>query len=317
MKKVVVHIGTHKTGTTSIQEALEKGRNRLADRSVWYARTDREPHAHLPKHSSLTHALRGKGARSAAHELSLILDEFEKSNCDTLVLSAEGLSELKKVHLAPLRELASDFRVHAVCLFRRPDLFVEALWNQFCREGREKRTIREFARAKGVRARLQYATLLDKWSEFATVRAADFETARRTGVLHLFAELAGIDVPAGDDPHGNPSPSMNCAAMLALLNRSGEAYDMQRILAAFDGDSRRHALGSRLRAEVLEHTEGEMKRLARDYGVTFDDTLPDEPRETLLAPDTSALVPALAQLSRTNLPDRAKEGVLSVLRARS
>ncbi len=312
MKRLVIHIGTHKTGTTSVQEALERNRAALARRGAWYARTDREPHAHLPKHSSLARALR-QGAAHAGAELSLLLDEFAASGCDTLVLSAEGFSELGAESLAPLRALSDDFRVEVVCFLRRPDLFAEALWNQFCREGRERRTIRDFVRAKGVRARLRYATLLDAWSDFATVRAADFDTARKTGLLRAFADLAGIDMPESIDVHGNPSPSMNCAAALALLNRSGEAYDMERIIAAFRSDTRRHALGRALRAELLEHTAGEQARLARDHGVTFDDTLPDEPRAPLLRPDPDALARALAHLSRPAPLARPREGLRAFL----
>lgn len=40
-------------------------------------------------------------------------------------------------------------------------------------------------------------------------------------MLHSFGELAGIDMPESVDIHGNPS--MNGAAALVLLNRSGEA----------------------------------------------------------------------------------------------
>lgn len=312
MKRVVIHIGTHKTGTTSIQEALEKNRARLAARSVWYARTDREPHAHLPKHSSLARALR-QGADHADAEISLLLDEFAASRCDTLVLSAEGFSELGAASLAPLRALSADFRVEGVCFLRRPDLFAEALWNQFCREGREKRTIRDFARADGVRARLRYATLLDIWSDVATVRAADFDRARKAGLLRAFADLAGIDMPESIDVHGNPSPSMNCAAALALLNRSGESYEIERILAAFRSDTRRHALGRALRAELLAQAEGELARLARDHGVTFDDALPDEPRAPLLRPEPDALARALARLSRPAPLARPAEGLRALL----
>ncbi|PQO21825.1 hypothetical protein C2I36_16300 [Rhodobacteraceae bacterium WD3A24] len=313
MKRLVIHIGTHKTGTTSIQEALEKNRARLAAGSVWYARTNRDPHAHLPKHSSLAHALRENTARSAESEISLLLAEFEESGCETLVLSAEGFSELRRESLAPLRELATDFRIDVVCFLRRPDLFAEALWNQFCREGRETRTIRDFVRAKGVRARLRYATLLDNWSAFATVRAADFDAARKTGLLRRFGELADIEMPDSTDIHGNPSPSMNCAAALALLNGSGEAYDMKSILDAFGDDGRRCALGRRLRAEVLEEAAEERARLARDYGVSFDDTMPEESRAPLLRPDPAALAPALARLTRPGLLGRSEGGLRSLL----
>lgn len=315
MKKIVIHIGTHKTGTSSIQEALERSRSHLQARSIWYARTDREPHAHLPKHSSLTHALI-KGGQAAEAELSILLSEFTKSSCQTLILSAEGLSELDEKVLAPLRSLSADFDVRVVGYLRRPDYYIEALWNQFCREGREKRSIVAFSKAPRVIERTNYAALLDVWSCIGTVRAADFETAKRRGILGLFGELAEIDLPAETEIHGNPSPSMNCAASLAMLNADGADYDLQTVLAAFEADSRPFALGARRRQKLLEKVGPALDRLATEYGVSFDTDLPDEPEDPLLQPETGALIEALAFLASSRSPNASREHFVSTLKAR-
>lgn len=315
MKRIVIHIGTHKTGTTSIQDALERNRSQLAARSIWYARTDREPLVHLAKHASLTRALI-KGGEDAKAELRLLLSEFEESKCQTLVLSAEGLCELNAKALAPLRDLSSGFDVRVVCFFRRPDYFVEALWNQYCREGREKRRILAFSRAERVLARTRYAALLDTWSEVGTTRPANFDTAKRRGLLKLFSELADIDLPPDMELHGNPSPSMNCAAALSMLNASGAEYDLQNIIAAFEGDDRRLALGARRRAKLLQDASEELTRLEREYGVAFDTDMPDEPNEPLQLPDVPALIAALAVLGRSRPPEKPRTRLSSILMGR-
>ena len=93
MKKLILHIGTHKTGSTAIQNWLYWNRDTLAAQGVLYARTDREPYPHLKKHTSLHHALM-HASGDFRSEWQQIEEEFEASGCHTMILSEEGLSEM-------------------------------------------------------------------------------------------------------------------------------------------------------------------------------------------------------------------------------
>ena len=58
VKRILLHIGTHKTGTSALQRVFQSERATLAASGICYPSTNREPFAHLPKHSSLHAATR-------------------------------------------------------------------------------------------------------------------------------------------------------------------------------------------------------------------------------------------------------------------
>lgn len=93
--KLIIHIGTHKTGTTSIQNALYASKEELKKAGFLYAKTDREPHPRLHKHCSIYFAA-SSGDALADLERQTLFEEFQNSGCHTMILSEEGLSMNKR-----------------------------------------------------------------------------------------------------------------------------------------------------------------------------------------------------------------------------
>jgi len=296
MKKMILHIGTHKTATTSIQKALEKSRKTLARNGVWYAKTNRAPFAHHAKHNSFTTALTAGDAAFWA-EKATVLKEFKKSKCETLVLSAEGLSARRFSDLGRVAEFKDDFDITVICYLRRQDYFVESLWNQFCGSRALQYPIATFMNLEFIKRRLQYTALLDFWAGFCTVKAVSFEAAKEMGVTDQFAALAGFALPA-PAKHSNVSPSMNYAVTLSILNRFEHPYNYKKLLKAFKGDVQKYSLGARNRQELLAFVAVDNERLAEKYHVRFSTEMPDEGPEALTAPDPDALAKALSYLTR-------------------
>ena len=54
--RLLLHIGTHKTGTSALQESLSSHRALLLQRGIHYPDTSRPPWPELPKHCSVFHA---------------------------------------------------------------------------------------------------------------------------------------------------------------------------------------------------------------------------------------------------------------------
>lgn len=286
-KRLIVHIGMHKTGTSALQQLLARERGALAARGICYPHTDRPPFPNRRKHRSLWGALVA-GPKAFAREKARLLAEFAASGADTLVLSEEGLSSPRLGLLEPMRSFADVFEVEVVCLLRRQDRFLEGFWNQRCKTGLETRHIDAFVRAPGPRARIDYAALLAFWSGFARVIALDFRQARAAGLVAQINAATGLDLPPQVERH-NPSPSMRCAAIMAGLNRRGTAHDWRRIEAALDAPGGRHALGSRLRGKILAGCAAQNAVLAQRHGVRFSDCLPEEPAAPLPRPDAAEL----------------------------
>jgi hypothetical protein len=88
---IIVHVGPHKTGTTSIQEGLWKHQQRLAEVGLWYPVSVLE--AHYPTcHSDLALALQRREIAVFEGWLALAWGDAQAAACGTLLLSSEEFS---------------------------------------------------------------------------------------------------------------------------------------------------------------------------------------------------------------------------------
>jgi hypothetical protein len=102
IRRCILHIGTYKTGTTSIQWTLKANQDNLATRGI--ALSDIAPPGHGPLQRYAMRPTRTNAARKVAGETSLDailawrarveaeLDALAATECETLVFSDEGLS---------------------------------------------------------------------------------------------------------------------------------------------------------------------------------------------------------------------------------
>lgn len=295
-KKLVLHIGTHKTGTSTIQSTLAAARDQLAASGVCYPKTDRDPFPHLAKHCSTYQAAIQTDA-AFDDEFAILEQELATSGCDTLLLSEEGFSEAQFDAFSKFSRLTDRYDLTIICFLRRQDQFLESLWVQYCREGHERQTIADFVRRDGIRRRAEYTTILDFWSNFGTMSPHLFDKSGAKDIVSIFGECIGVtlNAPARRE---NISPGMNAAAAMALLNRFDLSYDRPRLVHAFHKNDVKHALGSELRAELLEQFAEQNAQLREKYGIVFDQTMPQEPAQPLRLPRPAALAVALSRLSQ-------------------
>ena len=244
--RLILHIGTHKTATSTLQALMAKERGNLLQAGVCYPRTDHPGHVDQNKHSALATALLQDDAGFHT-EWARVRAEFDGSKAHTLVLSAEGLSGPTKSRTDPLDRLrlaAQGFDVLAVCLLRRQDSFVESLWNQRCKNGRTQKHITAFVQLPAVQRHMAYKDMLDRWATVGTVAAIGFEAARDTGVVEAFSAATGIVLPPSPKSR-NVSPGMQHAALMAALNKAGVPHNHRQIEQVLGADPTRHALGAR------------------------------------------------------------------------
>jgi hypothetical protein len=322
--RLVLHIGSHKTGTTSIQQALHKARAAMARHGVLYPDTRREPLSLRPKHSSVYHAAaRQDDVTKQARERSLLIDEFAASGAHTLLLSAEGLSEPNPRIARFFIEWRSAFDIDIVLFVRRQDLFVESLYSQLVRQPghRETRTPVEFARLAATRARLDYAAVLQPWHDELGARAVvvDFGSVRSTGLLQSFVRAAGLDIPVLPEVSANRSPDMRLALAVRYLNQSLRDYHLpalanaaRQLVAEGRFPALRHVLGSNERRRLLDDLAPANERLAARYGVRFDPNLPegegDGPVEDVEAGYLLEILSRVSLRSRSAKPERPVPG---------
>ncbi|PKQ03704.1 MAG: hypothetical protein CVT72_14245 [Alphaproteobacteria bacterium HGW-Alphaproteobacteria-11] len=123
-QKLFIHIGPHKTGTSSVQHMLYGRQKELKELGVVY------PTANLGNWNAqhrLAFAIRGRRDKglpeplSRDHELSVVLDEIKRSGADTAILSSEEFSTANPKAIQFLRDGFGDFEVFVVLYARRQD----------------------------------------------------------------------------------------------------------------------------------------------------------------------------------------------------
>lgn len=281
---LILHIGTFKTASSTLQSLLTMQRDQLITKGYLYADTSRPPNPQKRAHGSLVRALIS-GGDAFDNEHRFIVDEFRSSGASTLILSEEAFSNLRDGY-SLMERFADDFDINVICYLRRQDYFVESLWNQFCREGRCKQGIHAFIRRPRIRKRLDYLSLLQFWQTVGVVHVRGFEEAVASGSIAAnFSQISGIPLESGE-VRKNVGPSMGCAAVLAAANRYVNRRNLtpktRRLIEKELGpNARKHALGSQLRRELLDDFAEHNISLTEQYGVRFPDTMPEEPTEPL------------------------------------
>ncbi len=151
MKTAVIHIGTHKTGSTTIQDFLRVNRSKLQGRKIAAVRLDGKPnlsqlHLYASPKSRHTNLLRMRAWRDDAkyqafadsfpEELGQVVDGFK--GCNTYIFSAESLGLLRSDE--DIRRLQSLFAPHfddirILVYLRRQDDLAISLYQQHLKGG--------------------------------------------------------------------------------------------------------------------------------------------------------------------------------------
>lgn len=132
--KLILHVGTPKTGTTSVQAYLDKKQRKLRKKGVLYPNRFHNPNA--PKHQWFERNLVSVNAESLVDNFKDIINHVE-DHTHTILLSSEGIynhwwdfSYESKALLLELNEL---FDIEVWVWFREPLAFAESFYKQCLR----------------------------------------------------------------------------------------------------------------------------------------------------------------------------------------
>jgi hypothetical protein len=232
MKTLYVHIGAHKTGSTSLQHLVSWYRPllRLAGLDV-----PRMPGSRKARNQDIAiDALAHRHDRDFATR-GAYLDHVRRSNARRFFVSAERLyvNQDAPAYFAPFKDICI---VKIICFVRRQDRFLEAMYRQLVRNNYPGLTIPfpDFAAKRSV----DWSEKLTPWEdEFgrANVIVIPYDDHRAFDSISAISEIAGLGVLRWLPIRPKANPGLSCEATETLrhLREQEIAFDLGK-LAAFD-----------------------------------------------------------------------------------
>ena len=260
MKRLILHIGTHKTGTTAVQGFLKVNAELLERETgifypVYPAKYSRTKPAHNGKFLHCQASMRASGGKRERADVNggsdWIREEFAKQvqEHDIILLSDEQIWKSlnsKKNYLKSLHDVISECGIEqtdVVVYFRRQDEYLESYWKQWIKSDvHYTKTFSEHLHdnKKIVMRYLDYAKGMKRLErtfgkEHVIVRRYQRDVLTRGDMRYDFADAVGFAITdeyifpeeANDPraPKGNVSLSNNLTEIIRCANLSPSYHD--------------------------------------------------------------------------------------------
>ncbi len=129
MKQIYIHIGPHKTGTTTIQNSLIINRDSLLRNGYFVPRAgslmDQTGH-----HNLAWELLGSKKFKGSFGTWKSLLKEIAKNDPKKIILSAEAFSRFESDEILRLKKLLQGFEIFVIFYARRQDKKIQSHWSE-------------------------------------------------------------------------------------------------------------------------------------------------------------------------------------------
>jgi hypothetical protein len=287
IRRIILHAGTEKTGTTALQVFLESHAEVLAQRGWFYPPTgeDYRCTGRFPKHRWVLEALMAQDERPLEWKLQEILSDCP-ADAHTLILSDEALygdwPHVSSAGRAALAALTRRFDVQLWVWFREPLSYVRSQYVQMLKNPRGPAAGNGEALPIDVAVQLPwFVSRLDYIGFVRGVEAVLGEGQVRPFLYDGYTVKAFLDAAGLADlyfgrPTENVTPGWAGVSLLKALNRlplTPEAKSkMTRLVGRLDAlvGAKPLALSARTTARIVELSAPSVGALARDYGLVFE-----------------------------------------------
>jgi hypothetical protein len=309
-KRLILHVGQSKTGTSTIQDFFAHNRRRLGrEAGVLYPQAGRQGAAHHRIAALFLPA--GNAAwirREDAASLRASLDEeVAQSSADTVVVSSEALFNARSID--DVRTFFDGFTVEILVILRRQDRWLDSLYQHQLKVGETDLEPQAWLAARA--STLNYAGRVGRWADVfgdAHLHIGVFEPANLSGgLMAFFFRTAGLPVPADLDepPARNERLSRHALAYLRAARRDLAGPERQRLRRALEQWSQanpdpapwRFFFSPAERADILARCAAGNAAVARRFlpsgdGVLFHDTAIETAFEPYpgLSPEAAAAI---------------------------
>jgi hypothetical protein len=290
-KRLILHVGQSKTGTSTIQDFLAHNRRRLARQAgLLYPQAGRQGAAH---HRIAALFLPAGNAGWIRREDAEVLragleEEMEQNGPGAVVISSEALFNARSI--GDVRGFFSGFSVEILVILRRQDRWLDSLYQHQLKVGETDLDPQPWLAARA--STLDYATRVGRWADVfgdENVRVGVFEPENlKDGLVAFFFRRAGLPVPDDleEPPARNERLSRDALAYLRRVRQQAMAgAERQRLRRALeewsqghpDPASWRYFFSPAERADILDRCAASNAAVARRFlpesgGVLFRDT---------------------------------------------
>jgi hypothetical protein len=220
-RKIYIHIGAHKTGTTSLQRILSANAPALAAEGILYPASCTFYHAQHRLSFAAKKAMdpRRRDIPDLKTELSELIAEIRASACPRVIVSSEEFFSAPAAAIAEIGAALGDFDVEIVAVIRRPDTLFCSLYNQKIKqlETGFRAHYRAFIDTPAkLSADLDFAACLGRWDGVFggdRIRLLLYEDAAQS--FDLFMGHVGLASDGGN--FTRPDGPVNAAIPVKLL----------------------------------------------------------------------------------------------------
>jgi hypothetical protein len=196
---LIIHIGMHKTGSTSIQHVLDTDYEHLRDKAVLYPKGGRwaDNERLMPTHHPFAWRLMGHGDHALSDHIEALRKEIDDAAPSTVILSSEHLSgfNLSSQVFGDIQRIFPDAERTWIIYLRRQDHLALSRYAENVKTGKIawpdglwRELLAPSLNFRIVLERLHYAVGDDR------IIPVSFD-ARKADLVDSFCEASGIDTP--------------------------------------------------------------------------------------------------------------------------
>ena len=223
MTNIYIHIGTHKTGTTTIQHAL-RDTVRVYPKEGWvYQGT-------TPTANEFMQAEKYDKTKVQQFHSELQSTIQRRKSANRLVLSSEALSGFPRngyqnsnVVYSMLRDATTQYNVKIIIYLRSQDSFVESIYTQMIHQG-ETLDFGSFIKQYDSPDALNYCRMLDDLRSCfgdENLIVKSYHEASKRGLLHDFGDIIeSKSLQCSEQMEKNPSYSHHALEIAKICNAS-------------------------------------------------------------------------------------------------
>jgi hypothetical protein len=287
MKKIILHIGTGKTGTSTIQNSLYLNKDILKEKfGICYCPIGLTCYDHFGEIIQAHYDFSQWVIHENTEKINQVVEFINHCEADTIIFSCETMyHHFAQRQIQYLRKIFDQYSVTIVCYVRRQDLFLESGYKQQVKVGDFTIRLQDFLKRHTDKKFLDtvhgnYYRMLNVWAETFSresiiLRIFDKACFHENNLLSDFYASLGISEPDVLKNHTTPVnrafPS-DLIEVIRMYNLYGicpkETHDcFVNYLRSFSFYTNPPMLTYRNREDVLHNYEEVNKKLFEEYGV--------------------------------------------------